>query len=214
MTDLQLPPLLNAIKVSKPFETSVDRVRERKSGAGDLFWANSQCQADFAVVLEPDVSRQSAVEMIPLVLVALADCLAALLPPQVAIQFRDNQHVIVNGGVAGGLNVAMAKQRQGSDIPDWLVLSIKLDLRRSDDAVDPGLAPDVTTLDEEGWEAPDLQELIETFARHFLSWMAAWDDEGFKPVARAWKLKAESEIEPDLNAISENVIMFESGTGK
>jgi len=212
MTDLNLPPLLNPLEVVEPFETAIRRIRERRSGAGDVFWtAASPTQADFAIVLEPDVSHHNAIEMIPLALIALSDCLAVLLPPQVAVQFRDEQFVTVNAGVAGGVVAAMAKQTAGSDVPDWLVLSVKLGMQRQDDAGDPGLQPDITTLDEEGWQEPGVGEVIETFSRHFLSWMAVWNDDGFEPIVRAWKFRAENETEPDMIAVMKNIKMFESG---
>ena len=210
MNDLTIPPLLNPREVDKPFETAIESVRTRQAGAGDLFWTTSPTQADFAIVLEPDVSRVQALEMVPMALVALSDCLAVLLPPQVAIMFRDEQTVVVNGGIVGGVNAAMARTENENETPDWMVVSVKLGLQRLDNAGDPGLQPDITTLDEEGWENPDLYQLIETFSRHFLSWMAVWDDGGFSQIARAYKFKAEDESCPDMNVIARNITVFES----
>jgi len=210
MSDLLLPPLLNPIEVSDPFETAVTSVRQRRSGAGDFFWAPSQSQADFAIVLEPEVNSSRTGEMVPLALVAASECLAVLLPPQVAVQFRDQQVITVNGGVAGSITTAMAEQTAESDPPDWLVLSLNVNLRWPDDAGDPGLRPDVTALAEEGWEEPNLEKFLETFARHFLTWISVWQEEGFEPVARAWKFKAENETEPDMTDILQNIKRLES----
>ncbi len=215
MTDLKLPPMLNPIEAVEPFETAIDQVRQRQSGAGDVFWSPaSPTEANFAIVLEPDVGHETAIEMVPLTLVALSDCLAILLPPQVAVQFRAGQFVTVNAGVAGGVSAAMAKPGAGSEVPDWLVVSVRLGLQRDDDAGDPGLQPDITTLDEEGWEQPGSDKVIETFSRHFLSWMTAWSDDGFKPIVRAWKFKDENEAEPDMVGIAKNIKMFESTHSK
>lgn len=210
MTDLILPPLLNAIETIEPFSTAVEQVRKRNAGAGDLFWTPSDILADFAIVLEPDVNYVRAAEMVPLALVALSDCLAVLLPPQVAVQFRDDHKVAINGGVAGGVDAAMSRKLENKEEPDWLVLSIKIAMRQPENAGDPGLQPEITTLDEEGWEAPDLQKLVETYARHFLSWMAAWDDNGFDQVSRAYEFKSESEVRLDLNTCLNKISMFES----
>ena len=210
MTDLILPPLLNPIETAEPFSTAVEQVRQRKAGAGDLFWTSSNILANFAIVLEPDVNYARAVEMIPLALVALSDCLAVVLPPQVAVQFRDDHNVIVNGGLVGGIDAAMSLKTANKEIPDWLVLSINVALRQPEDAGEPGLQPDITTLDEEGWEEPDLPKFIETYARHFLSWMATWDDDGFDQITRAYAFKSENKTGPDMNTCIEAVTMFES----
>lgn len=205
-----LPPLLNGIRAQDPFDFAVKQVRQRKAGAGDLYWSHKQDDVDLAIVLEPDVACSRAMEMVPLVMVALSDCLAVLLPPQVAVQFRQSKSIIVNGGIVGGIKSAMAKTENQTDVPDWLVLSVTVGLSRTDTSNEPGLNPDVTTLDEEGWEQVSQSKFTETFARHFLSWLAVWKDDGFKPVARAWKFKAEEETEPEMTKIRKDMLFFES----
>ncbi|MCP4185370.1 MAG: hypothetical protein GY761_19015 [Hyphomicrobiales bacterium] len=210
MKELDLPPLLNAISAQKPFDAAVSQVRHRMAGAGDLFWSHNQNNVDIAIVLEPEVSSIRALEMVPLAMVALSDCLAVLLPPQVAVQFRDSRSIVVNGGIVGELTTAMAKTNSENDIPDWLVLSLTTGLNRAESDDEPGFNPDFTTLDEEGWEMVSQNEFTETFARHFLSWLAAWNDDGFCTIARAWKFKAEEQLEPDMRKIGERVLIFES----
>ena len=132
MQELILPPLLSGVCADDPFETAVEQVRLRKSGAGDLFWSVDQEIASLAIILEPDVEVARALEMVPLAMVALSDCLAVLLPPQVAVQFRQTDRVVVNGGVFGGVNAAMSKTDKESEAPDWLVLSVKVGLLRNE----------------------------------------------------------------------------------
>jgi biotin-(acetyl-CoA carboxylase) ligase len=210
MDKLTLPPLLNAVRTRSPYETAIELVRQRQAGAGDLFWFHHKGRVNIAIVLEPEVNRKRALEMLPLVMVALSDCLAVLLPPQVAVQFRECREIIVNGGVAGNIKSAISKVHKETDVPDWIVLAIKVRLNREETDEEPGLQPDVTTLDEEGWEDVSQIRFIETFARHFLSWLAAWDDNGFATVARAWKFKAEDEMDPDMKLIGNAVTIFDS----
>ena len=214
MNDLILPPLLNSIKVaSNPYQTAIEHVQRRKAGAGDLFWAPSETQARLAIVLEPEVDCSRTLEMVPLMMVALSDCLAVLLPPQVAVQFRDERFVIVNGAVVATIEMTIAGDHQNEDlqaIPDWSVVGLSLEMKWPEDAQDPGDQPDITVLAEEGWDDPDLQKFIETFARHFLSWMVSWNDDGFEAISRAWKFKAENEQTPDMSAILKQVQMCES----
>lgn len=204
-----LPPLLNPQEAEKPYQSAIDGVRARSCGAGDVFWTLSRHQVEITIVLEPEVSSLRAAEMGPLAMVAAADSLAVLLPPQVAVQFRGGQQILVNAGVVGRIKTAMAAVEQDTQIPDWLVVSVKLGLRHDSNAGDPGLHPDVTALEEEGWDDPDGRKFIETFGRHFLSWMAIWNDDGFMPVSRAWRFKSESERDPDMAAIRKQIEFFD-----
>jgi BirA family biotin operon repressor/biotin-[acetyl-CoA-carboxylase] ligase len=210
MDELILPPLLNAICCEQPFQTAIEQVRQRKAGAGDLFWSRDQAIANIAIVLEPEVTRDRVIEMLPLTLVALSDCLAVLLPPQVGVGFRDCFHLVVNGGVAGTIRAAISKIDSNTDIPDWLVLELKVGLERTDTDEEPGLQPDITTMDEEGWEDISLNKFIETFARHFLSWLVAWQDDGFGKIARAWKFKSEDKKDPDIMKFIKVTTEYES----
>ena len=210
MDNLILPPLLNAVISQKPFDQAIDQIRRRRAGAGDLFWSPDKLTSSIAVILEPEVAVNQALEMVPLAMVALGDCLGVLVPPQVAVQFRNPLQVVVNAGVAGEISAAIAATGNDNDVPDWLVLGIRVDLARADDAPDPGEYPDITTLDEEGCEDLTQTKFIETYARHFLSWIASWQDEGFSPIARSWKFKAEDQSNPDMAEQRKAVAIYES----
>lgn len=208
--EISLPPLLNAICSPEPFQSAIKQVRARQAGAGDLFWADDTYTAKVAIVLEPEVAHHRVLEMLPLAQVALSDCLAVLLPPQVAVEFRDIGKLVVNGGVVGDIQAAVSATSAESEIPDWLVLAASVGLRRRSNEDEPGQQPDITTLDEEGWEETNLGQFIETFARHLLSWTVAWSDDGFDNVARAWKFKSEDKADPDLAKFKQALHVFES----
>ncbi|MCP4320170.1 MAG: hypothetical protein GY789_30390 [Hyphomicrobiales bacterium] len=205
-----LPPVLNGVCVEEPFETAKDRARQRKTEAGDLFWSRDEHVANLAIVLAPEVDRSRAAEMVPLSMVALCDCLAVLLPPQVAVQTRECGKITVNVGEIGDVRAAISKSRDEVTPPDWMVLGITLCLSRKETDPEPGFQPDLTSLDEEGCNDCSCNRFIETYARHFLSWLAIWEDEGFRPVERAWKFKAEDEMDPDMNRILRELVTFES----
>jgi hypothetical protein len=51
---------------------------------------------------------------------------------------------------------------------------------------EPGVNPDVTTLAEEGFGGLRSNEVIESFARHFMVAIDAWQESGFAAVARSY----------------------------
>lgn len=160
-------------------------------GAGDVLWKKSYEVVDLAIVLEPDIPLEKAVQMIPLTMVACGDSLGALTPPQVGVSFKWPNMIKVNYGNVG-LVRAMADMRAKSTggAPDWLIIGLTIRLRHNSKKFEPGSNPDITALAEEG--CPDLtcSKFIESFSRHFLTWINYWQDDGFKPVHAAWLFRA------------------------
>jgi biotin-(acetyl-CoA carboxylase) ligase len=72
------------------------------------------------------------------------------------------------------------------DVPAWAVVGVALDVLGDPDDDAPGSHPDRTTLLEEGFDELDPGLLLESFARHFLSWMGRWQEDGFASVRDAW----------------------------
>ena len=79
------------------------------------------------IVLEPEVALERALQMGPLMLVALGDSLGSLCPPKVAVQYRWPGGLLLNGSVAG--NVRLAAARVPADtVPAWMVVGADLDI--------------------------------------------------------------------------------------
>ena len=76
MPDPTFPPLLtgHAVRGNEPaFETACARAAGGELGAGDVVWSRDTALIDLAVILEPDVPLETAVQMLPLAMVALGD---------------------------------------------------------------------------------------------------------------------------------------------
>lgn len=189
--DPTFPPLMNGVAVSapdRPFAFAVDGARDGSLGAGHVVWARNTSVMDWAIVLEPDVPLGQALQMVPLALVAAGDCIGVLTPPQVGLMFRWPNMIHVNGGTAGHVQV-VASTNDVDAMPDWIVVNVHVRLRRSEQ-FEPGERPDITSLDEEG--CPDLtrSSMIESYSRHFLTWLNTWTDDGFHPIHSAWLYRA------------------------
>ena len=193
--DPAFPPLLTGHGYSgatDPFELAQDRARAGKLGAGDVAWSRDNALVRFSIVLEPDVSRARAAEILPLTAVALGDCIGALTPPQVAVTFLWPGTILVNGAQVGEVKAALAEAADGDSRdapPDWLVIGAILRLKRGANEPEPGHTPQFTTLDEEGCTEVTGVELIESATRHFLAWLHRWQSDGFDIVADAWMFR-------------------------
>lgn len=192
----KLPPVysLNPLDPSEdPFESAAEAARAGEGEAGDFFWSQRLDRIELAVVLEPEVPAAEALTALPLAMVAFSDALGAVAPPAVAVHFRWPDCVDVNGGFVGGFRVAMADVATQDEVPDWLVIgfgiAVQMDL--ADDA--PGREVHRTTLYDEGCGEITVDELTESFARHFLAWINRWQDEGFEPIRLAWLTRVKRE---------------------
>ncbi len=189
--DPTFPPLMSGVGVSapdQPFAFAVRGARDGSLGAGHVVWARNTSVVDWAIVLEPDVPLGRALQMVPLAMVAAGDCIGVLTPPQVGLMYQWPDTIMVNGGAAGHVEVA-ASTMDLEVVPDWLVVRLHVQLKR-DARVEPGERPGVTSLDEEG--CPDLtrSSMIESYSRHFLTWLNTWNDDGFHPIHSAWLFRA------------------------
>ena len=197
------PPLLTGhpVKASKrAFETAVDGVISGRFGAADFVWARDAARdaerLDCALVLEPDVDRVRSAEMVFVAMVAFGDSFGAIAPPEVGLTYRWPMTLCVNGARAGRVRAAISANDDDDGHPDWMVVGLSLDIRRSDRGGEPGQLPDVTDLAEEGCGELTRTELLESYSRHLLTWIHTWQTEGFRPVHDLLVFRAEGYRDP------------------
>lgn len=186
---LDLPPLLRARRPpegAEPLGTAAHQAAEGRSEAGDLWWSADPAGIALALVLEPTVERERCYEMLPLMMVAFAEALGALAPPEVAVQHRWPATILVNGAAAARGKIALSEKDGPDGLPPWLAVGLEAALRSADNGPEPGHDVDRTTLADEGCGDLTGPQLIEVTARHVLSWLDAWEQEGFAPVHRQW----------------------------
>lgn len=205
--DPEFPPRLTGHDVRGgvcPFLSACEGAAAGRYGAGDVIWSRATQRADFAIVLEPEVALERAVEMLALLMVAAGDCIGALAPPQVGSSFRWPGDLLVNGASAGRLRIA-GPPGPAEAVPNWLVIGAYLRMHRAPGDPEPGHQPDMTWIGEEGCGALTRSHLIASLCRHFLTWLLTWESEGFGPVHASWWSRAEDrnqDIEISLNGQS------------
>jgi biotin-(acetyl-CoA carboxylase) ligase len=193
--DPVFPPLLKPFAVAQSV-TVMDHAGRLAAaggiGAGDVVWSRALDRAEMAIVLEPEVALDRALQMAPLVMVALGDCLGALMPPKTAIAFRWPDTLLVNGAEAGRVRLAAPSSALDA-IPDWLVVGIELRLKPSSEDGEPGERPDFTTLATEGGGGLTRTDILQAFAAHVLAWIDIWTHEGFEPLRAHWLAGADGQ---------------------
>lgn len=187
------PPLLTGHPVLPPldaFDTAVDVATAGHAGAGDLFWSCASEDVSFAIVLEPEVERPRAQEMLFALMVSAADAIGALCPPELAITWDWPDGINANGARLGAARMMVSPGDDDVGQPEWLVIGLDLQLQPRD-GIDPGRSPDQTTLWDEGAGELEAIPLLESLSRHFLTWVHRWDTDGFKPIHDAWLFRCD-----------------------
>lgn len=192
--DPKFPPLLTGHAVKAPitaFDEACRRAELGELGAGDLVWSRHTGRAELALILEPEVPGSTALQMVPLAFVAVADALGQLMPPQTAVENRWPGTIVINGGAAGTIRAALSDS-PGLEPPRWLVIGVTITLRSDPRGPEPGDRERETALAEEGGGDITRSDLVEAIGKHLLVWINTWSEDGFRPVAEQWLFRAEN----------------------
>ena len=198
---LDLPPpfrLVTLREVGDAFSHAANIAAEE--GAGTLVHVGRFDLAEFAVVLEPEEPLKSARRALYAGLAALADALAVHAPPECPITFDWPDAVRVNGGLVGGARLAWPPAADENEQPAWLVFGAMIrTVALGED--EPGLRPLSAALDEEGFDDLGSGALVESFARHLMVAIDAWQEGGFGAVAKNYlaRLAPESGVRRDID---------------
>jgi biotin-(acetyl-CoA carboxylase) ligase len=184
--ELKLPPPFTLVRLRElgdAFAHAASIAEQR--GAGTLVYVGRFDLAEFAVVLEPDEKLAQARRTLYAGMAALADALTVHAQPETAITITWPDSISVNHGLVGGGRLAWPKGTREDQVPKWLVFGAMI-RTVSMSGNEPGLNPLVTALEEEGFTDAMSDHVVESFARHFMVAIDAWQEKGFGAVARSY----------------------------
>jgi biotin-(acetyl-CoA carboxylase) ligase len=192
VVDPTFPPLLRGEKVEgtiNPFQKAV-AASVMGTDPGVIFFAEREDALHLAMVLAPETALSECVGVCHAAMLAVADSLGALGPPELAIHFGWPFDFKVNGAKCGALS-CQASTADPADIPDWLVIGIEIPFMRPAD-LEPGENPESTWLYEEGCVELTVPQVIESWSRHALIWLRAFEDGGYESIQDHWRAKCDS----------------------
>jgi biotin-(acetyl-CoA carboxylase) ligase len=205
---LDLPPAFRLVTLREAGDAFDHAVRiAAKEGAGTLVWARRFDLVEFAVVLEPDEPLAAARRTFYAGLCALNDALAAHAPPEKQIEFVWPDVLFVDGGLVAGARLGWPKGADEKAPPQWLVFGamVRTAIMGADE---PGSRPQAAALEEEGFDELGPGRLIETFARHLMVWVDAWQQDGFRVVTEHYlrRLSSDESVERTLDGAGDLLI--------
>ena len=210
--ELALPPLYQTVRLREfgdAFAHATAIAPQR--GAGTLVYVGRFDVAEFAVVLEPAEPLARARRVFYAAMGALADAIAAAEPPETAIHIKWPDALYVNWGLVGGGRLAWPSIGEAS-VPAWLVFGASIRTAWTK-RVDPGLTPESTALDEEGFAEINSKQIVESFARHFMQALDVWQESGFSTAVRPYleRLARESEQSCEIDENGDLLVRPASG---
>lgn len=212
---IELPPPFRLIalrEVGDAFGHAVANASEM--GAGTLVYVGRFDLAEFAVVLEPDDPLRVARRTIYAGMSALADTLTVHAPPETPLEITWPDTISINKGLVGGGRLAWPDSADESQPPQWLVFGAMIRLVSLAEG-EAGLRPLTSALEDEGFNDLAADRLLETFSRHLMVTLDAWQEFGFSVVAKNYLPRLASEKEEGVRRnIDENGDLLVRRMGK
>ncbi len=214
--ELALPPPYQAVRLREfgdAFAHAVTLAPER--GAGTLVYVGRFDLAEFAVVLEPAEPLIRARRVFYAGMGALADAIAAAAPPETAIQIKWPDALYVNWGLVGGGRLGWPNDSDEASVPAWLVFGASVRTAWPK-RIDPGVTPELTALDEEGFAEVSAKQIVESFARNLMQALDLWQDSGFENAVRPYleRLARESQPSSAIDDHGDLIVPTASGASK
>lgn len=193
-----LPPAYRLVALEEVDSTNSEAKRRAAEGAedGTLIWARSQTGGygrqgrDWAsasgnlflsLIVRPDCPLSAAAQFSFITAVALGDALGSVAPPMIEVTYKWPNDVLLNGRKVAG--ILLESKGDAEQKLDWLVIGLGANV--SSFPTDTRLP--ATSLHFEGCPTSvSAVDLLEAFARHMLSWINVWLDDGFAPIRQAW----------------------------
>jgi biotin-(acetyl-CoA carboxylase) ligase len=162
------------------------------SGAGTLVYVGRFDLAEFAVVLEPKEPLRTARRAFYAGMVALTDALRAYAPPNKSVTIDWPDAICIDGGLVGGGRLGWPPSVKEDEPPPWLVFGAMIRTVSVTDA-ELGIHPLSSALEQEGFGDAGAVQVTESFARHLMLAVDAWQVDGFDGVAREFLVRISRE---------------------
>ena len=198
---LDLPPpfrLVTLREVGDAFAHAIGIAGQE--GAGTLVYVGRFDLVEFAVVLEPEEPLRTARRAVYAGVCALGDALAVHAPPEKPITFGWPDAIHVDGGLVGGARLAWPPGADEQQPPAWLAFGAMIRTVAMSEG-EPGLRPLGAALEDEGFDDLGSGRLVESFARHLMVAIDAWQEKGFGEVAKNYlsRLSPEKSVRRDID---------------
>lgn len=187
----KLPPIYTFV----PIDGTEDPVARALAMAADgadpatIICADRPDRLDCAIILHPDMPAAESRLVIYAAMLGLGDALGNVVPAGIDVTYQWPNTIEANIGTVARLTLSLAPSVPEDEIAPWMVLGVVVaideDPVHHEEGDDRGHEFE-TSLAGEGAVEVTTVNLIESFSRHFLTWISRWQDDGFEPLRLMW----------------------------
>ena len=199
----RLPPqfdLLAQARTGSVMEAALERARDG-AGEGTLVWAREQTGArtrrgnawigyagnlHCALIIEPDYPNEESWQLLYVNALAVGSAMAEMVSPMTGLRFAWPNRLLINGLLAARLDIAVTEP--ACDPYPALVLGASVNVATHPPQPEP---EEYNSIHASGAHDIAVVDVLEAYASHFLAWSSRWADEGFAPLRRAWRIRAD-----------------------
>jgi BirA family biotin operon repressor/biotin-[acetyl-CoA-carboxylase] ligase len=157
--------------------------QEQTAGRGrrGRSWTSPRGNLYVTAILRPDCAIGEAAQLGFAAALALVDALGHLMPPLTDVRLKWPNDVLVNERKAAGILLETVIDSDGTFRALLLGLGVNIA-----DAPDDTAFPATALHWESAGRGIGPEDLLEPWAKHFLTWVNRWVDDGFQPLRRQW----------------------------
>ena len=156
--------------------------RTRRGKAWIGYGGNLHC----ALVIEPDYPNEESWQLLYVNALAVGSAMAEMVSPMTGLRFAWPNRLLVNDLLAARLDIAVTEPAR--DPYPALVLGASVNIAMHPPQPEP---EEYNSIHASGEREITVGNVLEAYASHFLSWSGRWADEGFEPIRRAWRIRAD-----------------------
>lgn len=212
----ELPVAYELIELDSTDSVMEEAVRRADQGAGEgtVIWAREQTNAvsrrgnawyspcgnlHCAIIVEPDYDNTTAEQLLYVAAVSAGTAIADLLEPMIGLRYRWPNHIYINELKSSMLQLGASHEPR--ERYPWLAIGLHVNVAEHPPNPEPEC---FNSMHASGTPGARVEVLLETYCRHFLSWINLWADEGFAPVSKAWVQRTDG--------IGEDVVLHIDGS--
>ena len=199
----RLPPPFEPVALEHTgsvMEAALARAADH-AGEGVLVWARAQSNArtrrgnawlgyegnlHCALIIKPDYPNEESWQLLYVNALAVGSAIAEMVSPMTGLRFAWPNRLLINDLLAARVDIATTDPAR-DPYPD-LVLGVSVNVAAHPPQPEPEEYNSIHASNAVEITAVDV---LEAYASHFLAWANRWADEGFEPLRRAWRIRAE-----------------------
>ena len=199
----RLPPQFELVTLDRTgsvMEAALERAADG-AGEGTLVWAREQTSArtrcgnawigyagnlHCALIIEPDYPNEESWQLLYVNALAVGSAMAEMVSPMTGLRYAWPNRVLVNDLLGARIDIAATEPAR--DPYPALVLGTSVNVSVHPPQPEP---EEYNSIHASGAREISVVDVLEAYASHFLAWSSRWVDEGFAPLLRAWRIRAD-----------------------